>query len=252
MRVPHTITTVLTLALLLLVTRTVPAQGPNAGVAAGLVQRAAATHGNKWTSGELADWVAAGKLTFFTSQGPKATFDVTVQHKGSLQLQRIIKQPGGTLKKGTDGATSWESIPGFFTPAAQGRALQFIESQTTRSMQRLFNHQREGLTLRDQGSTNKAHTIEAEDEHGKKTSYTIDDDTAVVTKLEFVAGQLKDPFSGKPVPDVDTYVFSDYQVVQGVLTAFKIERFNNGNKTEEMQFTSVKYNAGLKDQDFKR
>src|SRR5436309_1331716 len=134
MRVPLNIATLgITVTALLLITRSVPAQGPNGGPnsAVGVVQRAAAAHGNKWTSGELADWVADGKIIFFTQQGPKATFDVTVQHKGTLQLQRIIKQPGGTLKQGTDGANSWESIPGFFTPAAQGRALHFIESQTS-------------------------------------------------------------------------------------------------------------------------
>ncbi len=65
-------------------------------------------------------------------------------------------------------------------------------------------------------------------------------------------GQGKDPFSGKVVDITDQYFFSGYRSVQGLLTPFKIERFSNGTKTEEMVFTAVKYNTGLKDQDFHR
>lgn len=93
--------------------------------------------------------------------------------------------------------------------------------------------------------------IEAEDRQGKKTSYFIGTSN-FVTKLEFVTGQTKDPFSGATISDTDTYLFSDYRVVQGLLTPFKIERYNGRNKIEEMQFTTFKYNAGLKDASFAR
>ena len=52
--------------------------------------------------------------------------------------------------------------------------------------------------------------------------------------------------------DTDAYVFSDYRMAQGALFPFRIERFNDGLKTEDMVFSGVNYNTGLKDQDFKR
>ncbi len=224
------------------------AQGPPAQV----LQRIAAAHGNRWTSGEISDWVADGRLTVFSTQGPRATYDLTLQEKGTRQVQRIVKQPGGILKQGTDGSNSWESAGGFFTLEAHGTALDFIESQTSRSTQRFLNHQAEGITLRDLGSDGKARVIEASDEHGKKTKYTVDENTSIIGKVEFVTGQTKDPFNGRPADRIDTYVFSDYRMVQGALMPFRIERFNDGIKTEDMQFTNVRFNAGLKDQDFKR
>jgi hypothetical protein len=234
-------------------TRTTPAQNfDSASSAAVIVGRAAAAHGGRWASGQIADSISQGTLTFLTSDGPKVTFDVSVFRKYPAQVQRIIKESAGDLKQGTDGSKSWESVIGFSTPEAHGRSLAFLESHSTRSVERLLNFQKEALTLRDLGANDKSHLIEAEDQRGKKSTYFIDNDTNVITQLEFVVGQLKDPFSGATVDDIDRYVFSDYRMVQGVLTPFKVERFNGGDKTEEMQFSSISYNAGLKDQDFQR
>src|SRR5262245_5245715 len=180
---------------ILILTRTTPAQGPSAEPAAA-VQRALSAYGRQWAAGELVDSISEGKLLVFTPEGVKATFDVTVFRKGTGLVQRVIKQPAGELKQGTDGTNSWEAIPGFYTPSAQGRALQFIESQTNRSVQRLLNHQKEGLTLRDLGNQDKARLIEAEDRQGRRTTYSLDSDTNLITRLEFVTGQVKDPFSG--------------------------------------------------------
>jgi hypothetical protein len=234
------------LGLLLIVTQTAT-ESPDA-----LIRRAAAAHGNRWTTGEITDWVAEGKVTFHTTEGPKPTFDVTLMRKGGLAVQRIVKQPGGEVRQGSDGVRSWESFNSLYTPSAQGMALHFIESQTIRAPQRLFNHGREGLTLREGESVGRNRVIEATDGHGQRTNYSIDRDTATVTRLDFVAGKATDPFSGAEVDVIDGYAFSDYRMVQGVLTPFKIERFINNQKIEEMQFSSVRYNAGLKDQDFRR
>jgi len=236
----------------LIATRTTPAQGPTSDTAADAVQPALSVHGRQWATGEIADSLSEGKLTFFVADGPKVTFDLKIVRKGFTQVQRFIKQPIGELRQGANGADSWEAIPGFSTPTAQGRAQQFLQSQTARSVQRLFSYQKEGLTLRDLGTQDKAHRIEAEDKQGKKTAYVIDSDTNFITKLEFTTGEMKDPFSGASIQDTDTYVFSDYRLSQGLLTPFKIERYSVGRKVEEMQFTSVKYNAGLKDADFQR
>src|SRR5262245_62022200 len=242
----------LILITVLLFSRTTPAQGPTPDTAAAVVDRAVGAHGRQWTTGELSDSVADGKLMLFSLEGPRATFDFRLLRKGMTRVHRVIQQPVGELKQGTDGESSWESVPGFFTPAAQGRAMHFLESQTTRSMQRLFNYQKEGLKLRDLGAHDQKRIVEAEDQKGKKTKYFIDPDKNLITKVEFVTREVKDPFSGRIVPDTDSYVFSDFRLIQGTPTPFKVERFNGGNKIEEMQFNSVRYNAGLKDSDFQR
>jgi len=236
----------------LLLSRSTPAQGPTSDTAAAVVDRAVGVHGRQWTTGELSDSLADGKLMLFGLEGPKVTFDFRLLRKGMTRVHRVIQQPVGELRQGTDGENSWESVPGFFTPAAQGRAMHFLESQTTRSMQRLFNYQKEGLKLRDLGVHDQRRIVEAEDQKGKKTKYFIDSDKSLITKLEFVTREVRDPFSGEIVPDTDSYVFSDFRLIQGIPTPFKIERFNGANKIEEMQFNSVRYNAGLKDADFRR
>jgi outer membrane lipoprotein-sorting protein len=53
------------------------------------------------------------------------------------------------------------------------------------------------------------------------------------------------------VPTTDSYVFSDYRSIQGALMPFKVERYLSDIKAEEMQFTSVRFNASVKDDVFK-
>jgi hypothetical protein len=235
-----------------LLSRTAPAQGPVPNSAITLLDRVIDVYGRQWTTGEISDSIADGKLTFFNGAGAKANFEFTLFRRGYTHAQRIIKEPAGNLKQGTDGTNSWESILGFSTPTAQGSALQFLESQTSRSIPRLLNYSKEGITVRDLGVRGNERTIEAEDRKGKKTTYRIDPDKHLITELEVLTGERRDAFSGLAVPETDRYVFSDMRVIQGVLTPFKIERYNSGFKTEEMQLTTVRYNAGLKDADFRR
>jgi hypothetical protein len=222
--------------------RPVPSETPSAALA-----RAATAHGAALASGQIADSVARGRLTYFTVQGPGTTFDVTVLRKGDRRVQRIIKQAGVVVREGSDGGRVWASS-GAFSALTAGRARQFIESQTVRSIPTLLKRQTQ--TLRHVDVTDDARIIEAEDPEGQKTSYSIDARTSAITKVQFVTGESKDPFSGRLIPDVESYIFSDFRTVQGVLTPFKVERYINGFKAEETQFTSVSYNASLHDGDF--
>jgi hypothetical protein len=215
------------------------------------VQRGLAAHGPRLISGEIADFVGEGKITYFNVQGPQATFEMTLTRKGKGQILHVVKQQAGELRQGSDGTRTWNSFGGWFTASAQGHALYFLESQTVRSVQTLLNHQAEGLSIRHRGKSGKAGVVEAEDRRGRKTTYFIDDDTSLVTKLEFVTGERKDAFGGAAISVTDTYVFSDYRRIDGILTPFKIERFIGGIKSEEMQFASVRYNASVKDDAFK-
>jgi hypothetical protein len=216
-----------------------------------VIKRALAVHGDGWITGRIVDSVSEGTLTWYTVDGPDPAFNMKLLAKGLRKVQRIIREPGADLRQGTDGTQTWSALSiGFWTSAA-GQALQFIESQTVRSIQHLFNYQAEGLVLRDLGVNNDARVIEAEDRDGRRTSYFIDVMTSRITRLEFVVGESKDPFSGRPTPNVDTSIFSDFRVVQGMLTPFKIERYINNFKHEDTQFASVRYNASVPDDAFR-
>jgi len=213
------------------------AQAPGQVVAA--VARALANYGQGLVSGAIQDWICEGTLTLFTSSGPKATLPMTLLRKGGGQVQRVVDQGTNVQKQGSDGTETWDSIAGFRT-VAQVRTQNFLESQTDRSIHALLNHQGLGLMLKDVGSTGQLLSIEAVDGKGRKTKYTVDLNSAVISELEFTTGTV-----------ADKYVFSDYRRVQGILTPFKTVRFVDGLKVEEMQFTSVRYNASVKDSDFK-
>ena len=64
------------------------------------------------------------------------------------------------------------------------------------------------------------------------------------------AGTIR-PIVGKTVPATESYVFSDFRSVEGVPTPFRIERYVDGLKIEETQFTTVRYNTSVKDEFFK-
>jgi len=216
-----------------------------------LVARSLAVHGARWVSGDVADWIAAGKLTYFTVDGPQATFDVRLMRKGRSQVQRIVRQPGGEVRQGSDGIRTWDSLGGRFASLAQGNALAFIESQTVRSVQSLLNYAGERLSLSDLREDGGRQVIEARDTEGRTTSYFIDARSALITRLEFVVGESRNAFSQAPIPVVESWVFSDFRQVEGLLTPFRIERYRAGIKVEEMQFDSVSYNAAVKDDVFK-
>jgi hypothetical protein len=214
------------------------------------IARVLAAYGPQWTSGQVQDSVAEGKLTYFTVDGSQVTFNVTLVLKGDHDVQRLIKQDAVTVREGSNGTERWLSA-GAFTGVAAGHTLQFIESQTVRSVQSLLNYQSRAATLHGIGRENNIRVLEAEDKDGRKTNYYIDEATWTISKIEFVTGQSKDAFSRALGPDVETYRFSDFRKIQGLLTPFTIERFINGFKAEEMQFSAVSYNTSVKDDVFR-
>ncbi len=216
-----------------------------------VIERALAVHGDGWITGRIVDSVSEGTLTWYTVDGPDPAFNMTLLAKGLRKVQRIVREPSADLRTGTDGTQTWHALSIGFWSIASGQALQFIESQTVRSIQHLFNYQAEGLILRDLGVINEDRVIEAEDRDGRRTGYFIDVMTSRITRLEFVVGQSTDPFSGRSLPNVDTSILSDFRVVQGMLTPFKIERYINNQKYEETRFTSVRYNVSVPDDAFR-
>jgi hypothetical protein len=218
-----------------------------------MIARVLAAYGPQWVSGQVQDSVAEGRLTYFTADGsPPVSFDMTLLRKGDRRVQRVVKQDAVSIREGSNGTGYWLSAGAFTGPAA-GHTLQFIESQTVRSVTSLLNYQDLGLALRGIGigAGNRGRVLEAKDREGRTTSYHIDDATSTVFEIEFVTGQSKDAFSQALGPDVESYRFSDFRKVQGLLTPFRVERYINGFKAEEMQFNSVSYNTSVNDDVFR-
>jgi hypothetical protein len=206
------------------------------------VQRAGVAHGVSSGSAETLNSVADGTLTVFLSGGGRTTYAVRLLSKGRMMVHRIITQPGGKLRHGSDGTRRWASVDETFFMEAQGLDRAFIESQTARSVLTFLTSP--NLVLRNLGKRNNATVIEAADGNSHTTSYYIDDRTSLVTRFEFSTGQSKD-IAGRSMLDVETYVFSDFRSVQGRVVPFKTERYLNSIKSEEVQFSSVSYPTSL-------
>jgi hypothetical protein len=223
---------------------------PNIKPASQVVQMTLDAHGGRRNLTRAADSVSEGTITLYNVQGPQVTFPMTLLRKGAGQVQRIIRQPGGEARQGTDGSRMWDGFAGMSVPTGS-RVPQLVETQTTRSIAALFDHQARNATLRDDGVKHADRILAVEEEDLRTTRYFIDSATSRVTGIEFVSGQSRNMLSGKPVPKIESYAFSEFRLVGGVWTPFKVEHFSDGIKIEEMRFTSVRHNAPVKDDAFR-
>ena len=98
--------------------------------------------------------------------------------------------------------------------------------------------------MRDGGMKEPHRIVEIEETSGRTTTYFIDP-SGRVARMEFITGQERNMLTGKLIPVVETYEFSDYRNVQGVLTPFTIGHFRNGLKLDVTEFTSVRHNTGV-------
>ncbi len=99
-----------------------------------VIERALAVHGDGWITGRIVDSVSEGTLTWYTVDGPDPAFNMTLLAKGLRKVQRIVREPSADLRTGTDGTQTWHALSIGFWSIASGQALQFIESQTVRSI----------------------------------------------------------------------------------------------------------------------
>jgi hypothetical protein len=219
-----------------------------------VLRKTVEAHGGREILNSIHDSISVGKLTSYSMQGPKGTFDVTLVRKGTSQVQRTIKHTSGELRQGSDGKAIWESFNGMTRPVRGGPVENFIDSQTTRSLATLLDSKRKGFKVRDVGLPHGDRVLEVEvaekGKPGRRTSYSIDKETARVTRVEWVTGEATTPF-GNSVPLTEAFVLSDFRTVQGILTPFAIEREVNGIKVEETHFSTVRYNTSPKDDVFK-
>jgi hypothetical protein len=217
------------------------------------IQRVAQAHGGLQARRAVQDSVANGTVTYFTPQGPGPTFDISVTRKGS-KVQRLVRQPGGEVREGSNGETSWQSGGGFTMKVTDGPVARFIATQTSRSVDSLLDFQARGLALREADSKGNFRVVEIEESpSGRaslKTRYVVDDASSLVTEIQFVVAEAKDMF-GNPAPQTETWKFSDYRNVSGVLEPFRIERYINKAKIEETQLQSIRHNTSVEDHVFK-
>lgn len=221
--------------------------------------RALTAAGGRAALNAIEDSVATGTLTDFDAAGKVLSSSaVTLTRKGdgpSGKVQRVVYRQGRDVKSGTDGTVSWDGWAGFTTQAA-GASLAFLESQTVRSVRNLWDADSKGSSVRDLGVRKGAgrddRVVEVEDRDGRKTRYFVDDATGNVVRLEFVTGESRSPFGGAVRDNTEAFTFSDFRTVRGVQTPFTVEHYRNGQKVEEMRFTSIQHNASVKDSTFKR
>ena len=167
------------IALLLFASMTCWAQGNSPSAHA---DRAAKAHGDGWQKGAVKTWVATGTVIIYRydydMQESQHTFTVTVIHQADPavggakgdKLQRLMfkapeASPDGSTapqssfvnprsperiltREGTDGNDQWHSAGPLSTKAA-GHVQRFIESQTERSLEALFNFRKHGKNLAD-------------------------------------------------------------------------------------------------------
>jgi hypothetical protein len=220
-----------------------------------VVSRAAQAYNNQWKGDQIKDWVGSGKIKM---TGIKGALDFTLTVKPKDKVKRIVKTLDGSkvmLSAGSDGKKSWH-VSGPFAGNAVGSIAHFIDSQTTRAIARLFDNDN---VLSDKGKADKKHApesessevIEVKNKQGNATRYYIDNKSSLITRLEFETGEYYSMLlSNKKYPSLASFVFSDYRQVNGTPTPFKITVFKGLTQIEEMSFTSVQYNIGVKDDAF--
>jgi hypothetical protein len=213
-----------------------------------IVNRSAQAYGNQWTSGKIRDWTASGKIWI---NGQKELMDVTLMVKSNGKVERILHPVSGEdTIIGSDGRKSWIKI-GPITAKAAGTTTHFIDSQTSRSIASLFNI---NTGLRDLGPSDKDRAPESQSSRvleANLTRYYVDDSTSLIDRLEFDTGAVYTTFfSDAPRPVFASFVFSDYRNINGFIVPFNIKVYRGLVKIEEMTFTSVQSNTGIKDEQF--
>jgi outer membrane lipoprotein-sorting protein len=221
-----------------------------------IVNRASQAYNHQWKGDQIKDWMGTGKI--MKTGDPDSPLNFTLIAKQKDKVKFIVMAPDGNtvmISEGSDGKKSWH-CSGLFIGEATGSEAHFIDSHTIRWIARLFD---DSNSLKDLGPADRKHApesassrvIEATNNKGKATRYYIDNTFSLITRIEFETGAFYAMFfETKEYPALASFVFSDYRSVNGIPTPFKIEVYEGLIKIEELNFTSVQYNTGVKDKDF--
>jgi hypothetical protein len=176
--------------------------------------------------------------------------------KSNEKVKRTVHLANGRdIISGYDGKNSWHKTDFIATNAANAETY-FIDSLTKRSIAGLFD---KNNSLKDLGVADKrrapeseaSRVIEARNEKGQATRYYVDNNTSLVKRVEFDTGAIYTTlFNDAHKPAYASFVYSDYRRVDGFIIPFKIEVYQGLVKIEELTFTSVQINSGIKDDQF--
>jgi hypothetical protein len=220
------------------------------------VNRASQAYNNKWKGEAIKDWVGSGKIKILGNTKGPFNFIMTAKQKD--KVKRVVKTADGSkdmMSSGSDGKKRWHNT-GPFQGDATGSVGHFVDSQTSRAIARLFD---DNNALKDLGKADNkfaaqsasSKVIEVKSSKGLATRYFIDNKSSLITRLEFETGEFYSLlYDKKKYPSMASYVFSDYRDVNGIPTPFKIAVYKGLVQIEEMTFTSVQYNTGVKDDAF--
>ena len=212
-----------------------------------LVNLVAQSHGQPQGLGpgppvKIGDWRAEGTITLFKNDQPGPSFPVVILGKDDGRTQRIIDQDGVEIWQGSDGVRGWDNIAGQFRSRPSGMVQARIESRTSRSVQALFKHHTLGLHLQYQWMEDGHYVIDAW--RGRsRTRYWIDEETYMVTALEFEFGTARDPFQDRSFPRKHRVEFGDYRRIQDVMTPFRTVYRIDGVRVEEVVLDSTTYSG---------
>jgi hypothetical protein len=223
-----------------------------------IVNRASQAYNHKWKADHIKDYVGTGKITITGNPNSPLDFTLIVKQKDKVKLT-VMAPDGSTvlISKGSDGKKNWHKA-GLFSGDATGAVAHFIDGHTIRTIARLFD---DDNVLSDKGPADPNHApesassrvIEAKYKKGLSARYYIDNTTSLITRIEFETGATYSLLlDNKKYPVMAAFVFSDYRQVNGIPTPFKIGVYEGLTKVEELNFTSVQYNTGVKDKDFDR
>jgi hypothetical protein len=193
-----------------------------------IIQKPGAAH-NKPES-TLTDVVGEGRVTVYTASGP-VTFGVTLLVNGEKGSQRIsLQQPDGKM---------WDGRGDHLAPGGL-QALEFLETQHARGLGQLLGSPKREATLTDIGIKDKNQIVTVREKDSDSTQYFLDIATSRLARFDFVRGQSRDSL-GRVIPSVQSYIFADFRLADGVATAFLVEHYVNGAKQEELQLNKVRY-----------
>ena len=218
-----------------------------------IVNRSAQAYGDQWTNGKIVDWGASGKIWV---NGQNGLMDFTLMVKSNGKVTRTVHPASGIdTSIGSDGKKSWLKA-GPITANAAGTTAYFIDSLTKRSIASFFD---KSNSMNSLGAADKKHApeiescqvIEAKNNKGDATRYYVDNSTSLIKRIEFDTDAVYTMlFSDTPHPAFASFVFLDYRNVDGFIIPFKIVVYQGLVKIEELTFTSVQHNTGLKDEQF--
>jgi hypothetical protein len=175
------------------------------------------------------DFVGEGVVTTQTGSGP-STFNVLVLRNGSRGQNVHLKRAG---------ASKWDSDVAHLDSSGR-RILDFIQTQHTRGLSQLFAAGDRNARILDGGIKDESHTLVAVESDNVATRYVFDNATSRLTRIDLQRGRSADA-SGQLLPDIESYVFSDSRMIQGLPTPFMVEHYTNDVKQEELRFTTVRY-----------